>query len=453
MSAKALLNWPIVGTVLKSPWLLNALRMAVLFLFGSAVYFGIIYPDEMDNPYTLAIFWSLFWPFFLILSMVTLGPVFCTVCPHSFIGKYLNKMGPKKLMPNWLRNRWWGLGLLVVSYWIPVYVFPDFLKTPFVSAMYFLVLTVIAFLGFYLYRNMDYCRYGCPIGSVIKSFGKVGFARLESDQSECKTCRSFDCVKSCQWSLRPYLFESKNNMQDCTLCMDCHHACDSIQWNVGQFARQLSAPVKQLDRMTVWVFITLLAVITMTMRFHHALGHSPIKQELPWVQLGHWLEGVMPAIPMIDWVGFAALSTASMLTFGLVLTGFYIASKVAEKPFWSFFEQAGLALGALMLIGSLSHIGSFFFLHYAPDLGNAYYWLVGSETVMEPLASRRDGWIHLFNLFNYLAVIVSSVILFSKLKQLGISGRRFALSYFSAGSIIWCYLGLVILTQWARSLH
>lgn len=448
-----LLSWPLVGTIFRSPLLLNGLRVAVLALFASAVYFGLAYPTEAENPYTLAIFWSLFWPFFLILSMVTFGPLFCSVCPHSFIGKYLNRMGPKKLMPNWMRNRWWGFGLLIVSYWVPVYVFPDFLKSPFVSGMYFLVLTGIAFAGFYLYRNMDYCRYGCPIGSVIKSYGKVGFARLQTDQTDCQSCRSFDCVKSCEWNLRPYLFEKKNNMQDCTLCMDCHHACDSVQWKLGAFAKQIGEPVKQLDRMTIWVFITLLAVITMTMRFHHALGHSPIKADLPWVQLGHWLEGVMPMIPMIDWVGFSALGMASAMTFALVLGGFYLAAKLVKISYDKVFEQAGLALGALMLIGALSHIGSFFFIHYAPDLGNAFYWLVGSDTTMNPLASHRDGWVHLFGLFNYLAVIVAAYLLVKNLKQLQLTGVKLGVAVISSGLIIWVYLGLVVLTQWARSLH
>lgn len=446
-----ILNWPLFGTIYRSPLLLNGLRILVLLLFASAVYFGLRYPEESENPYTLAIFWSLFWPFFLILSMATLGPMFCSVCPHSFIGKYLNRIGPKKLMPNWMRNRWWGFGLLLVSYWVPIYVFPDFLKVPFVSAMYFLVLTLIAFAGFYLYRNMDYCRYVCPIGSVIKSYGKVGAAALQTDQNECKTCRSFDCVKSCEWSLRPYLFEKKNNMQDCTLCMDCHHACDSVQWNITGFAKQVGEPVKQLDRMTIWVFISLLAVITFTMRFHHALGHSSLKNDLPWVQTGKWLESVMPSIPMIDWVGFSALSMAIVVTFGLVLGGFALTSKLTKVSYDKVFESAGLALGPLMLIGALSHIGSFFFLHYAPDLGNAFYWLVGADTVMNPLASRRDMWIHLFGLFNYLAVVIAAYVLVKKLEQLQLSGRRLFVATLSSGLVIWAYLGLVLLTQWAMT--
>jgi hypothetical protein len=450
MTMKNILSWPLVGGLLTHPLSLNVLRSLVLVLFASAIYFGLTYPDEIDNPYTPAIFWSLFWPFFLVVSMVTFGPVFCTVCPHSFIGKYLNKIGPQKLMPNWLRNRWWGLGLLVVSYWVPVYVFPDFLKIPYVSAMYFLVLTAVAFVGFYLYRNMDYCRYGCPIGSVIKSYGKVSFTQLQTDSSACQTCRSFDCVKACQWNLRPYLFEKKNNMQDCTLCMDCAQACDSVEWTVTRFAKQVIEPVKQLDRMTVWVFITLLAVITMAMRFHHALGHSPLKESLPWHQIGSWLETVMPAVPMMDWVGLVALLMAVAMTFTLTLGGLWLASRVSKIDFWTLFETAGLAFGALMLVGALSHIGSFFFLHYAPDLVNAYYWLMDSDSVMKPLASHRDGWIHLFNLFNFLAVIISATVLYRKVGQLKLSGTAFWQTYVLSGLVIWVYLGLVILTLWAR---
>jgi hypothetical protein len=450
MTMKNILSWPLVGGLLTHPLSLNVLRSLVLVLFASAIYFGLTYPDEIDNPYTPAIFWSLFWPFFLVVSMVTFGPVFCTVCPHSFIGKYLNKIGPQKLMPNWLRNRWWGLGLLVVSYWVPVYVFPDFLKIPYVSAMYFLVLTAVAFVGFYLYRNMDYCRYGCPIGSVIKSYGKVSFTQLQTDSSACQTCRSFDCVKACQWNLRPYLFEKKNNMQDCTLCMDCAQACDSVEWTVTRFAKQVIEPVKQLDRMTVWVFITLLAVITMAMRFHHALGHSPLKESLPWHQIGSWLETVMPVVPMMDWVGLVALLMAVAMTFTLTLGGLWLASRVSKIEFWTLFETAGLAFGALMLVGALSHIGSFFFLHYAPDLVNAYYWLMDSDSVMKPLASHRDGWIHLFNLFNFLAVIISATVLYRKVGQLKLSGTAFWQTYVLSGLVIWVYLGLVILTLWAR---
>lgn len=450
MQARNLLSWPLIHSALKRPLILNTVRTFVFMLFASAVYFGLTYPYSDENPYTAAVFWSLFWPFFLIVSMVTLGPVFCTVCPHSFIGKYLNKIGPKKLMPNWMRHRSWGLGLLVLSYWVPLYVFPELMKMPWVSALYFLLLTVLAFAGFYLYRNMDYCRYGCPIGSVVKSFGKVDFARLETKQSDCAQCRTYDCVKACQWKLRPFQFEAKNSMQDCTLCMDCVQACDSVEWRLGRFAKQVSDPIHSPERMTVWVYITLLAVITMAMRFHHALGHSALKPDLPWVQAGQWLAGVMPKIPMMDWVGLVALVMATVMTFGLTLGGLGLASRGSKVPFWSLFETAGMAFGVLMLVGALSHVGSFFFIHYAPNLAEAYFWLLGESRDVAPLASHRDGWIHWFTLFQFLAVLLSARILYHKLKVFRLSTGRFWLAYSVSGFIIWVYLGLLLLTLWAR---
>lgn len=282
----------------------------------------------------------------------------------------------------------------------------------------------------------------------------MGFAQLQTDQSRCATCRSFDCVKACEWKLKPYLFEQKNNMQDCTLCMDCAHSCSAVQWSLIPPVSMLAQPAKQLQRMTVWVFLTLLTVITMTMRFHHALGHSPLKAQLPWVQMGHWLDGVMPGWLGIDWVGFSALFMATVFTFTLVMGGYWLAARLARVQFWQVFDHAGLSLGALMLIGALNHVGSFFFLHYAPDLINAFYWLTGQAQTAAPLASyRTDAWLRLFNLFNVLAVVVAAWILYRQLQRVvQMRGLRFWLVYASAGLVIWGYLALFVLTLYARSL-
>lgn len=446
-----LLRWPLWGAVFSQPWLLNGVRLLVLALFVSAIVFGLIYPDRESNPYTVAIFWSLFWPFFIVISMATLGPVFCSICPHSFVGKWLNRLGPQRPIKGWLKNRWVGLTLLVLTYWVPLYLWPGLLKTPWITALYFLVLTLLAWAAFYWYRNMDYCRYLCPIGSVIKSFGKVGFAQLQTDQSQCRSCRSFDCVKACEWNERPYLFEHKNDMQDCTLCMDCAHACSAVQWDLTSPMRSLSGPSKNSQRMTVWVFLVLMIVITMTMRFHHGLGHTALKPHLPWVQMGQWLEGIMPAWLHVDWIGFSALLMATGVTLVTVFAGFALAARLLHKPFWQVFDHAGLALGPLVLLGALSHVSTFFFLHYAPDLLNAWYWLIGSATHGEPLASfHHDPWLRAFQLFNVLAVIAAMWVLVRQLRLLGAKGMQLLLGTLSAGLIVWLYAGLFALTLVAR---
>lgn len=438
-----ILGWPIIGRFFSDSKLMTAVRLIVLAMLASAIYFGFVYPTQQQNPYTGALFWSLFWPFFLVLTMATLGTVFCGICPHSFIGKHLNRIGPKKPLPAWLKNRWIGFGLLLVAYWVPLYIFPDVLKTPWVSALFFLMLTIVAWSMFYLYRNMAYCSSICPIGTVTSAFSKVGFTKLTTDQNHCASCRSFDCTKACEWNLRPYFFEKKNSMGDCTLCMDCSQACNAVELKLTKPSAQLWKPINTKEPMNVWVYIWLLAVISITMRFHHSLGHSSIKEQLPWVQAGRWMENLIP-LPMLDWIGVMALSMAVVSTFSIVWASFAISARIVKLPVKEFFQSAGQMMAPLMLIGALSHIGSFFFIHYASDLMNAWYWLIGSSTVAQPLASFRDGWVHLFGLFNYLAVIWALVVLHKRLGLMQLNAlKRFTVWFISAG-IVWFYLFLVI---------
>lgn len=438
-----ILGWPLIGLLFTNSKWMMALRLFVLGLLVSAIYFGLVYPTEEVNPYTGALFWSLFWPFFLILTMATLGTVFCGICPHSFVGKYLNRVGPKKPLPAWLKNRWIGFALLLLAYWVPIYIFPDVLKTPWVSAFFFLVLTLVAWTMFYLYRNMAYCSSVCPIGSVTSAFSKVGFVQLKTDQDHCQSCRSFDCTKACEWNLRPYFFEKKNSMGDCTLCMDCSQACNAVELKVTKPSVQLWKPSSAKEPMNVWVYVWLLAVISITMRFHHSLGHSSIKESLPWVRAGRWMESVLP-IPMLDWVGVMALSMAVISTFAIVWASFAISAKLLNMPFKDYFQSVGQFMAPLMLIGALSHIGSFFFLHYASDLMNAWYWLVGSMATAKPLATFRDGWVHLFGLFSYVAVIWASVVLYKRLGLMKVTGVQRSLIWLLSGAIIWFYLFLVV---------
>ena len=71
----------------------------------------------------------------------------------------------------------------------------------------------------------------------------------------------------------------------------------------------------------------------------------------------------------------------------MVLGGFKLVFMMVKEPFGEVTKNLAYGLAPLMILGSLSHIGSFFFLHYASDLANAYYWFIGNETVVKPLAT------------------------------------------------------------------
>jgi len=436
-------GWPLIGPLFKNPKIVLFIRIAVLALFLSAVYFGLLYTSKAENPYTTAVFWSLFWPFFMIVSLILLGPAFCGICPHGFIGKYITKFGLKKEMPQWLKKRTNGLIVLIILYWIPLYLFPGILKTPWIASLLFLVLTLFAMAGYYLYKEMSYCTYLCPIGAVTKAYGKMGAVQLRTYQSECVTCKTFECASVCDTKLQPFLFEKRNSMRDCTLCMDCANACEAVSFSVTKPSQTLFEKINDRHHDFTWVYILLLAIITITMRFHHGLGHSSIKDTLPWTHTGIWLQSFMPA--SVDWVGFSALSMALFMTFFLVGVGFKLASSVLNVPFKSFLHDNIYALAPLMIIGSLSHVGTFFFIHYASDISNAFYWLIGSAQSMKPLASMREGWVHIFSLLGYVGVIWSGLILYKRIAMYQKPFLARVSAWLLGSMMLWFYLFLLVL--------
>jgi len=437
-------GWPLVGLIFKNRAVLFAVRTLTMLLFVSALYFGFAYPELSENPYTTAIFWSLFWPFFMIISIVALGPGFCGICPHGVMGRWMAKFGLQREVPSWLKKRGIGLAILILLYWLPVYLLPGALKIPLVASFLFLLLTGVAALSFYIFKEMAYCSYLCPIGAVTKTYGKIGPVRLSTYQSSCKECETFDCAAACSVGLQPYLFEKKNSMRDCTLCMDCAQSCEAVSFSIVKPMSGLTGDIKDRHNMHVWVFVALLAVITVTMSFHHALGHSPIKTELPWYKLGMWIEGGVPL--GIDWVGFNALWMASASVLVLVFGGFKLASMIVKAPLNEVAKNLAYTLAPLMVLGSLSHVGSFFFLHYASDLATSYYWLIGDETVVKPLAGFRDSWVHLFKLFGYLGAVASAVLLYVRLGRYALPLGAKLLAWVSAGAMVWFYLFL----QWLQ---
>lgn len=440
---KDIFGWTFVGFLFKNKKVLFVVRTFVMVLFVSAIYFGMTYPSLQENPYTTVIFWSLFWPFFMIVSLVLLGPAFCGICPHGVMGRYINKIGLKKSMPKWMQNRGIGLGILLIAYWTPVYLFPELLKSPYITAMLFMMLTVFAMLSYYVFKDMAYCTYLCPIGAVTKGYGKIGMAKLGTYEEECSTCKTFDCALACPSHLQPFLFEKKNSMRDCTLCMDCASACEAVSFTLTAPGATLSKNINDKSTAHTWVFILLLAVITITMKFHHGLGHSALKTSLPWYKMGKWMESFMPS--GVDWVGFSALVMALGVTFIFVLGGFFVAAKILEVEYKKYLHTLSYALIPLMIIGSLSHIGTFFFVSYASSLANAFYWLISSDTVVKPLASFRDGWVHIFTLLNFVAIIWSEVLVYKRVSLFTSSFKLKILATLWSSLIIYFLLFLAIL--------
>lgn len=432
---------PVLGFIFKNRIFLRILQTIILGLFLYAIYFGFINPTKEENLFTTGLFWGLFWPFFMVVTLSTLGRVFCGICPHGFIGKYITKFGLKKKMPKKLANPFIGVILLFLGWWFVYYMFPGLFKTPYASALFFLIMTVVAVVFYYIYDEMAYCKYICPIGTMTKVYSKVSFTKLETYTDNCQSCKTFDCASACSYNLKPFTFAKKNSMEDCTLCMDCSTACEAVAFKFKAPSNGLVKKFK-VNKAEVWALILITAAISITMSFHHALGRSAIFEDFFWTKTARYFDGILN-FGSIDTVGLFAFIYAVVISISLMMGGMYIASKIMNVDYEKTFYTLGYAIAPLFIVGGLSHVGEFFFYSYAHNITNGFNqaFSLGLDK-MAPLASRKDAWVHIFNIFNHIAYIWAFILVAIRMKQLDTKRYLKILAFPFASALIVFYMSL-----------
>jgi ferredoxin len=445
-------GWPVVGFLFKNPTFLLVLKIAVLALFAYGIFYGFAHP-EADNTFTRNLFWGLFWPLFMVVTLATFGRIFCGICPHGFMGKYLTKWGLKKKMPKALQNPIIGVLLLVIGWWAVYYAFPGFFRSPWATAALFAVMTLVAAAFYFVYDEMAYCKSICPIGAVSRGFSKVSFTWLGTyKESACSDCRTFECAAACPQGLKPFTFDNRNSMTDCTLCMDCAGACEGVAFRVTKPSASLFSKF-QTHKAEVWALILITGAITLSMTLHHALGRSAIVDDFIWSKTARFFEGIFD-FGMADTVGIFAFLYAISAAVLFSVGGMFVASKILKTPFSQTFYTLGYAFAPIFIIGGLSHLGESFFLHTASNIVNGFIQGFGLPfDDMEPLATRKDAWVHIFQAFNYIAVIWALVILFGRIRLIESTKLRKIAAYPFAGALALFYLGLIFYTGYVFSTY
>lgn len=288
---------------------------------------------------------------------------------------------------------------------------------------------------------MAYCKVICPIGTVTRAFSKVSFTKLETYTQECSSCKTFDCVKACSYNLKPFSFAKKNSMEECTLCMDCSSACEAVAFKVKKPSFSLFSKFK-VNKAEVWTLILLTAAISITMSFHHALGRSAIVEEFIWVKTARYFESFIN-FGLVDTIGLFAFLYAVFFSLLFSVGGIYIASKIMKLPFEKSFYTLGYAFAPLFIIGGLSHIAEFFFYSYASNIVNGFIQAFSLDMqYIKPLATRKDKWVHIFNIFNHIGYLWAFIILIGRLKLLETKRVLKVVAFPFAASLIIFYMGL-----------
>lgn len=440
-----LFSFSLFNFLFKNKTFLFLLRITITFLFFYAIFLGFLYPTKEENLFTTALFWSLFWSFFMVLSLGTLGRVFCGICPHGFLGKYITKFGLKKKIPKKLANPFIGLGVILIGYWLMIFLFPGIYSAPYNTAIFFTILTLLSFVVYYIYDDMAYCKYICPLGTVTKAFSKVGFTKLETYNEGCSSCKTFDCAKACTYDLKPFTFAKKNSMEDCTLCMDCATSCENVAFNLKKPSSTLFGKFKT-QKVEVWTILILTAILSFSMTFKHALNRTAISDDFIWNKISVYLKSMINS-DFINIDGLSVLFFSIFFVITLNIIGMFIASKIMKLEYQKTFYTLSYAIAPLFIIGGLSHILEFFFIHNASTLVNGFNqaFFLGLEK-MQPLVSRKEPWLLVFKIFTHLAYIWAFILMAYRLKLLDTKKSLKIFAYPFVSIVIIAYMALTFYT-------
>lgn len=147
-------------------------------------------------------------------------------------------------------TKWFFFALYVISAVIIIFYTPnaDFARflgifTILVILPYFITFFLSPFLG-----NRSYCRYLCPYGATFGILNKVGFYRIDYNESTCIDCGL--CEKVCDMGIPVVTMGKKYGKVSTTECMGCGRCITECPSKSLAFkdARNLLFPSLHMDK-------------------------------------------------------------------------------------------------------------------------------------------------------------------------------------------------------------
>ncbi|MDZ4183622.1 MAG: 4Fe-4S binding protein [Desulfuromonadales bacterium] len=287
-SNKNLLEVPILGPLLRSPWPWRLLRLVLLLMTLLMIAYGwhqhaipgVVTPDPlMYTNLATYFFWNL-WIMAIVFVALFLGRAWCTICPVGWLNGLVIRFGLKRDLPPWLRNFVpVTLTLVVVQlsvYLFAVHRFPDY------TAWLLAVVLLLAILCGLIFRKRTFCSLLCPAGAVFGLYARLAPLELRvKEQGICAACDSKDCVSGAplwkRFSLGPALFYWRGNRSDCpadlvtaeicdsascSLCLHCVQNCEKENIRISWRPWLADLHQGKLPTSEAFFFVVLLGMIT-----------------------------------------------------------------------------------------------------------------------------------------------------------------------------------------------
>jgi len=155
-----------------------------------------------------------------------------------------NKSG--RLAPGWEKLRYIHFGLslsLVVMLWLYFGYRPEYMSTTellwLITGNIFYFISGIV-LTFSLKDNRAFCKYLCPITTLLKISSRFALLKMQGEEDKCKMCHA--CARACPMDINiPEYIKAGGRVlsTECILCQTCSTVCPennismTSKWDIG----------------------------------------------------------------------------------------------------------------------------------------------------------------------------------------------------------------------------
>jgi polyferredoxin len=229
------LQWPVVGTFLRWRHSRTAFQLVLLAVALLVVLDGLLASRIDPTDFATTITW-VHYRGLLVVALLAAGNLFCSGCPFVLVRDVGRRIAPPKFtFPRWLRTKWVAIVLFAAVLFC--YELFDLWALPRATAWLVLAYFGAALAVDLVFKGATFCKYLCPIGqfNFVASTCSPLELRIKAPET-CRDCRTVDCIKGTRSPVAPDIvvqrgcelrlfLPSKVGNMDCTLCLDCVHAC------------------------------------------------------------------------------------------------------------------------------------------------------------------------------------------------------------------------------------
>ena len=221
-------------------------------IFWTVIFVGVLGTAVPGLNFGAAITWYV-WFCLVFVMMVVVGRAWCAMCPFGGFAEWIQRRTLFRRTQKAL-----GLGLKFpeplarIGFLIPVGSFllltwiEEFFNiagpgNPADTAWMVVGIVSSALLFFLVFERRTFCRYICPLTTLIGTVGSMGSVAgfRAKDREVCLACKTKDCMRGgengfgCPWYTWP---GSADSNLSCGLCTECYKSCP--EGNVGLFLQR-----------------------------------------------------------------------------------------------------------------------------------------------------------------------------------------------------------------------